>query len=331
LAGAVDLSALKNRAVSGQAAGASAASAAGGAAGSAAGSFAGASDGTEGSIGSGLPSAEPSNFELASLVNELTTANLRSFMAISNSVPILVEFYTSRSEHSRELSIKLARLVRSAEGRIVLARADADSSPELVKAFEVQALPSVHVILKGQPVALFTSDQPEEAITEVLTKVMFAAGQNGITGTVRVTESPEAAASDEPPVSPKHVAGITALNAGDLALAEKEFAAVLADSPADVVAAEALAQIRLQIRLENVDFDAVLAGEPQTLDETLLKVDCVLATGELDVAFGLILDRFAVKFDEREALRQRLLELFTAVGPGEAVANARKKLTMLMY
>ncbi len=311
LAGAVDLSALKNRAESQSAS-------------SAATSTGAPEISTE-------PSGESGNFELASLVNELTTFNLRSFMAISNSVPVLVEFYTTRSEHSRDLSMKLARLVRSAEGRIVLVRADADSSPELVKAFEVQALPSVHVILKGQPVALFTSDQPEEAITEVLTKVMFAAGQNGMNGTVTVTESPEEAANDQPPVSPKHIAGITALNAGDLALAEKEFAAVLADSPADVVAAEALAQIRLQIRLEDVDFEAVLASEPASLEETLLKADCVLATGEIDVAFGLILDRFATEFGERDALRQRLLELFTAVGAGEAVANARKKLTMLMY
>ena len=325
LAGAVDLSALKNRAVQAATAAPNPATA---------GTSASAVDG-------GVPSGDPGvrhevpgsagNFELASLVNELTPANLRSFMAISNSVPVLVEFYTTRSEHSRDLSIKLAKLVRAAEGRMVLGRADADSNAELVKAFDVQSLPSVHVLLMGRPVALFTADQPEEAIAEVLTKVMFAAGQNGMTGTVTTTESPEAAASDEPPVSPKHLAGITALNAGDLALAEKEFAAVLADSPADVIAAEAFAQIRLQIRLEDVDFDAILASTPESLDQVLLKADCVLATGELRAAFDLLLDRFATEFAEREAIRVRLLELFTAVGAGEAVAYARKRLTMLMY
>jgi len=326
LAGAVDLSSLKNRPT---AASASENAVPAGAAFGAAGRQAAA----VGEVSEGAPSAEvdSGNFELASLVNELTTTNLRSFMAISNSVPVLVEFYTTRSEHSRDLSIKLARLVRAAEGRIVLARADADSNPELVKAFDVQALPSVHVVLKGQPVALFTADQPEEAITEVLTKVMFAAGQNGMNGTVSVTQSAEAAASDQPPVSPKHMAGIAALNEGNLALAEKEFAAVLADSPADVVAAEALAQIRLQIRLENADFESVLASTPETLEETLLKADCVLATGELDAAFDLILDRFASQIGEREALRTRLLELFVAVGAGDAVARARKRLTMLLY
>jgi len=326
LAGAVDLSSLKQRAIqSGQPTGGA----------SGAESTQGAAFGAtqaQGQAESGAaPSGEPGNFELASLVNELTVNNLRTFMAISNSVPVLVEFYTTRSEHSRDLSVKLSRLVRAAEGRIVLARADADSSPELVKAFDVQALPSVHVVLKGQPVALFTADQPEEAITEVLTKVMFAAGQNGMHGTVTVTESAEAAANDQPPVSPKHAAGIAALNDGNLALAEKEFAAVLADSPADVVAAEALAQIRLQMRLEDVDFEAVLANTPKTLAETLLKADCVLATGELDKAFDLLLERFANEFAERDEIRARLLELFVAIGAGESVARARKRLTMLMY
>ena len=316
MAGAVDLSALKNRAIQ-----ADAAQAAGN----------GANQAGESAAGPAGAETSSGNYELASLVNELTTANLRSFMAISNSVPVLVEFYTTRSEHSLQLSAKLAKLVRAAEGRVVLARADADSNGELARAFDVQALPSVHVILKGQPVSLFTADQPEEAITEVLTKVMFAAGQNGMTGTVSVTESAEAAASDLPPVSPKHAAGIAALNAGDLKLAEKEFAAVLADAPADVVAAEALAQIRLQLRLEDVDFDAVLASEPKTLDEVLLKADAILATGELDAAFDLILQRFANEFGERDALRARLLELFVAIGNGEAVARARQRLTMLMY
>ena len=318
LASAVDLSALKNRAIASNANPGAAASATAGGAGSV------PPVGQESSAGAG-------NFELASLVNELTPDNLRTFMAISNSVPVLVEFYTTRSEHSRDLSIKLAKLVRAAEGRMVLCRADADSNSELVKAFDVQSLPSVHVLLMGRPVALFTADQPEDAIAEVLTKVMFAAGQNGMSGTVTTTESPESAASDQPPVSPKHIAAITALNEGDLQLAEKEFAAVLADSPADVVAAEALAQIRLQIRLEDVDFESVLAAEAGTLDQVMLKADCVLATGELDAAFDLLLDRFASDFANRDAIRQRILELFVAVGSGEAVARARKRLTMLMF
>lgn len=305
LASAVDLSSLKNRGVQ--------------------------PDSAEAPAIDEAPVSASGNFEIASLVSELTEANLRSFMAISNSVPVIVEFYTTRSEHSRDLSVKLAKLVRAAEGRMALVRADADSNSELVKAFDVQSLPSVHVLLMGRPVALFTADQPEDAIAEVLTKVMFAAGQNGMTGTVTATESPEAAASEQPPVSPKHMAAMTALNAGDLKLAETEFAAVLADSPADVIAAEALAQIRLQIRLEDIDFEGILASTPKSAEDLLLKADCVLATGELDAAFDLILDRFATEFGERDLLRQRLLELFVAVGAGEAVARARKRLTMLMY
>ena len=309
LAGAVDLSALKRRALETPDVGEAPAGA------------------TE--VTSGREDSAPSNFEVASLVSELNTSNLRTFMAISNSVPVIVEFYTNRSEHSRDLSAKLAKLVRAAEGRILLARADADESADLVQAFSVQALPSVHAILKGQPVPLFTADQPESAIVEVLQKVITAANQNGMTGTVVETGTPEA--TDEPPVSLKHKVALEALNAGDLLGAEREFEAVLAESPADIIATEALAQIRLQIRLENADFDAILASTPASLEETLLKADALLAMGEIDASFDLILDRFAVEFSDRDALRQRLLDLFVAIGQGDAVSRARKKLTMLLY
>ncbi|MEY4367985.1 MAG: hypothetical protein RLZ28_1400 [Actinomycetota bacterium] len=308
LAGAVDLSALKKRALD------------------ATGAEVGA---TPGVITEVAEESGQGNFEVASLVTELTTANLRSFMAISNSVPVIVEFYTNRSEHSRDLSAKLAKLIREAEGKIVLARADADESPDLAQAFSVQSLPSVHAILKGQPVPLFTADQPESAIVEVLQKVVSAASQNGMTG--KVTETAGAEVNDQPLTSPKHQEALEALNAGDLIAAEKEFEKVLAESPADVVASEALSQIRLQIRLENVDFDSILASTPTDLAATLLKADALLAMGELDQAFDLILDRFALRFDERDALRQRLLELFVAIGQGDAVSRARKKLTMLLY
>ena len=307
LAGAVDLSSLKNRPAQAE------------------------TSNPASGTGTTEPGGSASNFEIANLVTELTTDNLRNFMAISNAVPVIVEFYTNRSESSVELSSKLARLVREAAGRLALARADADSSPDLVQAFDVKSLPSVHVLLMGRPVALFTADQPLDAIAEVLTKVLQAAAQNGMNGTVTVTESSENATAQEAPVSPKHAAAMAALNAGDLLLAEKEFALVLADSPADVIATEALAQIRLQLRLEGVDFEGVLASDPKNLAELLLKADCVLATGELDAAFDLILDRFAVHVAERDALRQRLLELFVAVGAGEAVSRARKRLTMLLY
>jgi putative thioredoxin len=305
LAGAVDLSALKKRAIDGP-------------------EVAATNSGL-----TGAKDATTAEAEITGLVTELTTSNLRTFMALSDSVPVIVEFYTSRSEHSRDLSLKLAKLIKAAAGSLVLARADADESPDLAQAFSVQSLPSVHVILKGQPVPLFAADQPESAIAEVFQKVLSAATQNGMTGKFSGTDDLESPA--EPLVSPKHKAAFEALNSGDLLAAEREFQAVLAESPADVVASEALAQIRLQIRLENVDFEAVLGSTPQDLAAGLLKADALLAMGELDQAFDLILDRFAVQFDEREALRQRLLELFVAVGEGEAVTRARKKLAMLLY
>jgi putative thioredoxin len=57
-----------------------------------------------------------------------------------------------------------------------------------------------------------------------------------------------------------------------------------------------------------------------------------LVAGDAAAAFAVLLDEFAVDFDQRDAIKGRLLELFTLVGDSEQVVlEARRRLTSLMF
>ena len=71
-------------------------------------------------------------------------------------------------------------------GRFLLATIDVDANPQLGQAFQIQSIPTVFAVLKGQPIPLFQGAQPEAQIRAVLTELLRVAAANGVTGTVDV-------------------------------------------------------------------------------------------------------------------------------------------------
>lgn len=273
-------------------------------------------------------SVGPTQVAVPSLVLEADSSNLRNYLQLSASVPLLVDLYTVRVEASVALSEKLiAEVVRRA-GQLVLLRIDADRATELAQAFQVSQLPAVVGLLKNQPVPLFTGDQPAENIALVLDKLLEVAASNGVVGTA----IPEANEVPELKLPPRHQAAADAIDRGDYAAAVAEFEAALAEAPADALAAAGLAQAKLLQRTVALDYEAVLANEAPNLQSALNKADALASIGEFAAAFTLLLDRFESEFAERDTIRPALLELFKVAGPDEpAVSAARARLTNLLY
>ena len=74
--------------------------------------------------------------------------------------------------------------MRARDGRLVLAAADADRSPQLVQAFQAQAIPTVVAVVAGQPVPLFAGVQPDDVIEQVFDQLLELGAQHGVTGRV---------------------------------------------------------------------------------------------------------------------------------------------------
>jgi putative thioredoxin len=105
------------------------------------------------------------------------------------------------------------------------------------------------------------------------------------------------------------------------------------ENPNDQLAEAGLAQIKLLIRLEGKDLQALAKGSGEALDEVLDRVDALIATGSAQGGFEQLLALFEkTSKDQREPIRLRFVELFLVVGVDDpAVIAARKNLSLLLF
>ncbi|MGV8884221.1 MAG: co-chaperone YbbN [Microbacteriaceae bacterium] len=266
----------------------------------------------------------------SSLVVNATDATFPSILELSNTVPVVVEFYGQGVEPT------LASLVTSFGGRFVLATVDGTTNPQLVQAFQVTEVPAVAAVIGGRPLQLFVGLPAEAEIRQVLDQVLEVAAQQGVTGTIDPTAIAEEAEPVEAPLPPHHQEAFDAIAAGDYALAIKEYETAIVQDPRDHLAVAGLAQVRLLSRLDGVTADALrsaAASAPTDVDAQLGVADLDVSGGHLDDAFGRLLELFpTLDAEGKNAVRTRLLDFFEIAGIDDPrVVSARRRLTGLLY
>jgi putative thioredoxin len=275
------------------------------------------------------------------IVFETDDTAFGSTLELSRTVPVIVALWASWSEQSTTLLASLERLVRARGGRLVLAAADADRSPQLVQAFQAQAIPTVVAVVAGQPVPLFAGVQPDDVIDQVFDQLLELAAQHGVTGSVEPGESGEttegtAGEPAEEPLPPLHQEAYDAIERGDFEAAASAYRTAIAQDPRDTLAVAGLAQANLLGRLHGKTLDSIrnaAAAAPHDLDAQLDVADLDLSGGHVDDAFDRILTLFPTLDPEgKRRVRERLVELFEVVGVDDPrVVTARRRLTNLLY
>jgi putative thioredoxin len=135
MAGAVDLSALKQRAAA-------------------------PSEGTGGTPSGGV---------------EITEANLEAEVLVrSSQVPVVVLLWSPRSEASAQLGDALANLAAADGGKWSLATVNVDAVPRVAQMFGVQAVPTVVALAAGQPLSSFQGVQPPEQLRQWIDSLLNA-------------------------------------------------------------------------------------------------------------------------------------------------------------
>lgn len=288
---------------------------------------------------SGAPGAQGAPVvDVPSLVLDVTDETFEQAAQLSSVVPVVALLWSTRSEPSAALGAVLERVTRDLDGRVLLARIDADGNPGLAQAFQAQAVPTVVALVGGRPVPLFQGPVPEEQVREFFGQLLQLAEQHGVAGRVHAPDG-GADASDapaEPEIPAAHLAAIEAAERGDYAQAISEWEAVLTRSPADADARAALVQVKLLHRLQGLTADEIRSGAaaaPTDIEAQLRVADLDVSGGHVEDAFLRLLDLFAAEDAEgRAVIRERLLELFEVVGVGDPrVAAARGRLANLLY
>lgn len=248
-------------------------------------------------------------------------------------VPVLIDLWADWCQPCKQLSPILERLAAEAGGTWILAKIDVDANPRISQALQVQSIPTVFAAIGGQLVPGFQGALPEPQVREFVGALVKAASQAGLSGAV--ADAPDEEASAEVPVDPRFSEAEAALEAGQFDLAAKRYQAILDAEPANTEAALALRQVRLLERLQDIDPKLVARAEtaPDDVPAQLAAADYALSRSDVDGALGRLLGLVRrVSGDDRDAVRERLIEYFDLLGPDDPrVAPARRALANALF
>jgi putative thioredoxin len=251
---------------------------------------------------------------------------------------VVLSLWSSRAPTSVQVNELLTKLADSYEGRFLLARVDADAAPEVAQAVGAQGVPFIVALLRGQPVAQIPPTTNEADARTVLDQLVQAAVANGVTGrakprAVAPDDVEDGAGEDE---DPRFAEADAALAADDIEGAIAAYQRVVDAAPSDSDALGRLAGAKLMQRTKGADADAAraaAAADPADVDAQLLAADLDVVGGHVDDAFRRLIETVRrTAGDDRDRVREHLLELFEAVGPDEPrVTAARRALSSALF
>lgn len=275
---------------------------------------------------------QPASQPASAFVRDITEADMGAIVELSNTVPVILEIY------GQGVTPQLGNLIESYGGRLVLATLDAAAAPQLIQALQITGIPTVFAIIQGRPAPLFQGHAPDDQLRQVFDQVLQLAAEQGVTGQIPAPDDSEQGPSEpeQPPLSPEHQRAFDALSNNDLDGAEAAYQEALKKTPSDAEAKAGLANVFLMRRLAGVIPQAArdrAAAEPGNVDAQLSVADVDVSGGHLDDAFVRLLGLYpTVNADDKEKIRQRLLELFDLAGPTHpSVLSARQQLASLLY
>lgn len=301
---------------------------------------------TQAASQSGAPSAAapggpgasnvPSEVDVPSLVLDVTDDTFASIAQLSAVVPVVIDLWAEWCQPCKTLGPILEKVTESLGGRVLLAKIDVDSNPQLAQAFQAQSIPTVAALVAGQPVALFQGAIPEQQVVEIFSQLLELAAQNGVTGRVNAKHGGSAPIAAEPALPPLHQEAFDAIERGDYAAAVTAYEQAISQNPRDTEAQSGLTQVRLLQRLDGKSLDEIRArasAEPTNIDAQLDVADLDISGGHVTDAFVRLLDLFRESNeDDQLRIRERLLELFDVVGVSDPrVLDARRQLTSLLF
>lgn len=287
------------------------------------------------------PPATPAGsapIEVSDVVIDVTEATFGELVQRSVQVPVVVDLWATWCGPCTQLSPVLESLALEYGGRILLAKIDIDANPQIAQAFQVQSIPMVVAILRGQPLPLFQGALPPAQVRQYLDELLRVAAENGVTDVVTPAgPAQEAEPEEEPTLPPLHQAAYDAIEADDLPGAATAYEQAIAADPGDTDAKAGLAQVRLMQRLAGVDPVAALqagdAAPASDVEVQLLAADVEIGAGRIGAGFDRVLQVIrATAGPDRDRARQHLLGLFEIVDPtSPELLKARRDLAAALF
>jgi putative thioredoxin len=284
-------------------------------------------------------------------VTATTTATFAAdVITASSRQPVLVHFFSARSDASRMLQGLLERVIAAADGKAKLVTMDVEAYPQIAERLGVRALPAVYAFQKGQPVDGFMGPLPEAQIKGFVERLVGPIG-DGNEEVLAEAEATLAAGDAETAAAifssvldgdPEHLVAIAGLVRALVVLRELDAARDVLDRlPAAGAKDQGIAAATAALEV------ATQAGTVGDLAELMRKVEADPDDHQARFDLALGLNGQGKRDEAADALitiikrdrtwndggaRKQLLQLFEAWGLMDSVTlAARRKLSTLLF
>lgn len=265
-------------------------------------------------------------------VLDVTDATFEEVVQASAQLPIVVDLWATWCEPCKQLSPVLEKLAAEGNGTWILAKVDVDANPGVAQAFQVQSIPTVIALAGGRPVSAFSGAQPEPQVRAWITQLIDQL-REVLPG---IKEAEANAPEPEPePEDPRLTAAQEAMEAGDYVAAQAAYQGILDAEPGHAEAASGLAWAGLLARVAEVDESALVASDaaPADVDAAITAADLEVAGGMAAAGFARLVNAVRLTADpDRARAKDHLLGLFALFQADDAdVSAARRALAAALY
>ena len=221
----------------------------------------------------------------------------------STKVPVVVDLWAEWCGPCKTLGPIIEKVIDATNGRVVLAKVDVDSNPQISQAFQVQSIPAVYALSDGKVVDGFVGAQPEQAVASWVANLVPSEEQSQVRTLIEAGD--EASLRQALELEPDNGEAITAL------------AALLVESSDPHAKVEAL---------------DLLARIPETPDTRLIAAQARTANPDVPADVESRLDTLLPEVKADDEARQSYVDLLELMGPADPrTAEYRKKLSTALY
>ncbi|MBY6186705.1 tetratricopeptide repeat protein [Marinobacter hydrocarbonoclasticus] len=276
---------------------------------------------------------------------DVSAQNIQQLVEVSMTRPLVLNFYSAQVPECQGVNQALVSEAQARNGQFVLGNVNCDSEMELAQYFRIQALPTVLILVKGQPVDGFAGPQPAEMISQVLQKHLPAAWELKLQEAAPLLESK---AFDKALPILRDALADEANAATRLALAEAFLGLKRAEEAEPLLAEVGLADqdsryqglmAQLQLLKESADtpeiraLQAQLEAEPDNQGLVVELAVQLHQAGRNEEALESLLGLLRRQMDAANGeARTTFLDIVKALGPADPVASSyRRRFYGLLY